>query len=104
MNKRSAKKKAPTSKKVSRKRKAKEPVFAPRSYNGKTIGPIETMRKRVVTDAEATIKFAIFDGIVDQWNKKDDPGFVQAVRDKVFETIFVPSLRWAIEEHLETLK
>lgn len=58
----------------------------------------------MISDAEATVKFAIFDGIVHNWHKKDEPNFVQLVRDKVFENLFSPHLRWAVEEHLGTLK
>lgn len=57
--------------------------------------------RKVVSDAEATIKFAIFDGITDQWHKKNEQNFVQLVRDKVFETLFRPEFRWALEEYLK---
>lgn len=57
-----------------------------------------------MTDAEATVKFAIFDGITDQWHKKDDPRFAHLIRDKVFERLFDPTLRWAVEEYLQELK
>ena len=57
-----------------------------------------------MTDSESTIKFAIFDAIVSNWHKKNDHEFAEVVRDKVFEKIFEPHLKWAIEEYLEELK
>lgn len=95
MKNRPAKKKnAPTPKrKYTRK---KEVVVA----NKKTASP----ERVVVSDAEATIKFAILDGIIDQWHKKDEPNFAQRTRDKVFENLFRPEFGWAIGEYLATLK
>ena len=57
-----------------------------------------------MSDAEATVKFAIFDGITSNWHKKDDPKFAEIIRDSVFEKIFEPHLKWAIEEYLDELK
>jgi len=54
-----------------------------------------------MSDAEATVKFAIFDGITSNWHKKDDP---KIIRDAVFTKIFEPHLKWAIEEYLDELK
>jgi hypothetical protein len=56
-----------------------------------------------MTDAEATVKFAILNGIIDQWHKKGDPQFAEIIRDKVFENLFAPHLKWAVEEYLEQL-
>lgn len=80
-----------------------------RKYNRRPVATAVNMKttasqRRVVSDAEATIKFAIFDGIIDQWQKKDEPNFAQRTRDKVFETLFRPEFRWALQEHLESLK
>ena len=58
----------------------------------------------VITEAEATIKYAILDGIVGQYHKKDDPNFIQLIRDKIFDEIFRPQYRWALEEHLAKRK
>ena len=57
-----------------------------------------------MTDAESTVKFAIFNGIVDQWHKKNDPKFAEIIRDKVFESLFAPHLKWAVEEYLKELE
>ena len=57
-----------------------------------------------MSDAEATVKFAIFDGITSNWHKKDDPKFMEIMRDEIFSKIFEPHLKWAIEEYLDELK
>lgn len=57
-----------------------------------------------MTDAEATIKHAIFDGLIDQWHRKNHPNFAEILKDKVFDALFAPHYRWAIEEYLEELK
>ncbi len=57
-----------------------------------------------VSDAEATVKFAIFDAIVSLCHKKNDQDFANEVRNAIFDKIFEPHLRWALEEHLEELK
>jgi len=57
-----------------------------------------------MSDAEATIKFAIFDGITSNWHKNNDPKFAEIIRDAIFTKIFEPHLKWAIEEYLDELK
>jgi len=57
-----------------------------------------------MTDAEATVRFAIFSGITSIWHKESDPNFAAIIRDAVFTKIFEPHLKWAIEEYLEELK
>lgn len=53
-----------------------------------------------MSDAEATVRFAIFNGLVDQWHRKDDPDFVEIAKAKIFDSLFAPHLRWALEEYL----
>ena len=98
MKKRPAKKTAHTPKRKYTKRENNDKMTG----WGVTLNTNHTER-RVITDAEATVKFAIFDGIIDQWHKKDEPNFAQLVRDKVFERIFEPQFRWAVEAHLQNL-
>lgn len=50
-------------------------------------------------DAEATIKFAIFSAISDNYHKNNPT----LLRDKIFERIFEPHLKWAIEEYIKIL-
>lgn len=57
-----------------------------------------------MSDAESTVKFAIFDAIVSQWHRKNETDFVNEVRNAIFDKIFEPHLRWALEEHLQVLK
>lgn len=57
-----------------------------------------------MSDAESTVKFAIFDAIVGNWHKKDETTFVTDVRNAIFDKIFEPHLRWAIQEHLNTIE
>jgi hypothetical protein len=56
-----------------------------------------------MTDAEATVKHAIFSGIIDQWHRKDDPNFALIIQNKVFESLFAPHLKWAVEEYLKEI-
>jgi len=56
-----------------------------------------------MTDAERTIKFAIFQGITSNWHNKSDQHFAAMVRDSVFESIFAPHLKWALEEYLKEI-
>jgi hypothetical protein len=57
-----------------------------------------------MSDAEATIKFNLFEVVVDLIDRKDAKEFPQLVRDAVFKKLFEPQFQWAIEEHLATLK
>lgn len=53
-----------------------------------------------MTHAEATVKFAILSAISAEWEKKDP----EALRDAIFNNLFKPEFRWAIELYLEELK
>ena len=57
-----------------------------------------------MSDAEATVKFAIFSAITSNWHEKSDPNFANIIRDSIFDRIFEPSLKWAIEEYLDEVK
>jgi len=57
-----------------------------------------------MTDAESTVKFAIFNAIVSNWHRKNDYKFAEIIRNEIFSKIFEPHLIWAIEEYLEELK
>jgi len=54
-----------------------------------------------MSDAESTVKFAIFSAITSNWHKKNDPKFAEIIRDAVFTKIFEPHLKWAVEEYLK---
>jgi hypothetical protein len=56
-----------------------------------------------MSDAEKIVRFAIFSGIVGQWHKKEHPRFAEIIRDEVFESLFAPHLKWAMEEYLKEL-
>lgn len=56
-----------------------------------------------ISDAEASVRFAIFNGITTQWHRKNEPDFAEIVRDSVFENLFAPHLKWATEEYLKEL-
>ena len=56
-----------------------------------------------MSDAESTVKFAIFDAITSNWHKKSDPKFAEILRDEVFTKIFEPHLKWAVDEYLQEL-
>lgn len=57
-----------------------------------------------MSDAESTVKFAIFDAIVSCWHLKNNDNFSEVVRDKVFELIFDPHLKWAVEDYLNEIR
>lgn len=59
---------------------------------------------KTTSDAETTVKFAIFNGITENWHKKNDPSFAEITRDEIFGQLFAPHLRWAVEEYLEEIK
>lgn len=51
-----------------------------------------------MTDAEATVKFAILNGIASTYGDKPED-----TRDAVFANLFDPSLIWAVRDHLKML-
>jgi hypothetical protein len=55
-----------------------------------------------MTDAEATVKFAILNAMVDNCPITNEK-FIK-VRDDIFKSIFSPHLSWAIEEYLKEIK
>lgn len=57
-----------------------------------------------MSDAESTVKFAIFDGVISNWHKKSDPKFAEIIRDEVFNKLFEPHLKWAVKEYLNELE
>ncbi len=87
---------------------SKAEVVVKKKYKKRKSKAAPTAKLSVVatrlSDAEDTLKFAIFDGLVDQWHKKNEPNFAQIVRDRIFEKLFQPQYQWAIKEHLATLK
>jgi hypothetical protein len=54
-----------------------------------------------MSDAESTIKFAVLDGYS---SATGHPNQDEARVQMIFESIFKPSTRWAIEQYLEELK
>ncbi len=52
------------------------------------------------SDAEETIKFAIFSGIIDTWYLQQP----EKTRDAIFKKLFEPHLKWAIDEYLKEMK
>jgi hypothetical protein len=57
-----------------------------------------------ISEAEATVKFAIFDAITSNWHKKSDPKFAEILRDEVFNMIFKLDLKWAVHEYMQELE
>lgn len=57
-----------------------------------------------MTEAESTVKYAIFDAIVNRWHRKGETSWASDVRNDIFDKIFEPHLRWALKEHLDTLE
>ena len=53
-----------------------------------------------MTDAEATVKFAIFDAVSSNMHKNN----AMIIRDEVFNKIFESHLRWAVKEYLEEIE
>lgn len=51
-------------------------------------------------DAETTVKFAIFLAISENWYTQNP----RILRDKIFEEIFKPDVKWAVEEYLNLTK
>jgi hypothetical protein len=62
------------------------------------------MANKKMSDAEASVKFAIFNGITQNWHKRNDVDWAETTRDEIFNQIFAPHLKWATEEYLEELK
>lgn len=56
-----------------------------------------------MTDAEATIKHAIHEGIVGTWHKQEESNYPILLRDNIFDNLFDPTMRWAVEEYLYEL-
>lgn len=66
-------------------------------------GPLPPPTSRETkNEAEATVKFAIFNGIVTQWHLKDEERFAFIVRDSVFRELFTFH-KGTVRELLETL-
>lgn len=54
-----------------------------------------------MSDAEATVKHAIFSGIVSNWHRKGDPEFAEIIKDAIFNELFEPCKVWAVKEYLQ---
>lgn len=54
-----------------------------------------------MSDAEFTLKFAIFYAIETKWNHKDENAFAETLRDSIFEELKKPQYRWMYDELLK---
>lgn len=59
------------------------------------------MNKNKVTDAEATVKFAINDAIVFHWDKRWRPDFAAILKEEIFKKIFADHLVWAVKKYIQ---
>ncbi len=57
-----------------------------------------------MTEAKATVKHSILQGIVQQWHKKDDEAFAFILQDSIMQHLFDPATRGAVEEYIEELR
>lgn len=57
-----------------------------------------------MTDAQRTVELAVFNGIIDQWHKKNDSNFAELIKAKVMENLFAPHLMWAVKEYIEEIE
>lgn len=54
-----------------------------------------------MTDAERTIKFAILSSLIDNYHRTYLTGWAEETKDQIFNQLFLPQYRWAIEEYLK---
>lgn len=56
-----------------------------------------------MSNAESTVKFAILNGLIQNWHRKNEPNFSEIAQQEIFENLFAPHLKWAVEEYLTEL-